>query len=77
MVNGFKLMGTPSPAPGVEESPLMTWGEIDGTPLRLDASELNPSLTPGPVFKVSELLKYIYIFIFFNHGCSCECSNSA
>lgn len=51
-VNGFKLMATPSPAPGVEESPLMTWGEVEGTPLRLEASELLPSRTPGPVFKV-------------------------
>lgn len=51
-VNGFKLMGTPSPAPGMEESPLMTWGEVEGTPLRLEASETFPSHTPGPVFKV-------------------------
>ena len=51
-VNGFKLMGTPSPAPGIDESPLMTWGEVDGTPLRLDASETYPSQTPGPAFKV-------------------------
>ena len=47
-VNGFKLVGTPSPAPGVDESPLMTWGEIEGTP-----ELLAPSMTPGPVFKVS------------------------
>ncbi|XP_070206069.1 splicing factor ESS-2 homolog isoform X2 [Littorina saxatilis] len=51
-VNGFKLMGTPSPAPGVEESPLMTWGEVEGTPLRLD-----PSQTPGPVFKIPDVPK--------------------
>ncbi|PAA65358.1 hypothetical protein BOX15_Mlig025345g1, partial [Macrostomum lignano] len=29
-------LATPSPAPGVGESPLMTWGDIDGTPCRLD-----------------------------------------
>ncbi|XP_076472819.1 splicing factor ESS-2 homolog [Babylonia areolata] len=56
-VNGFKLMGTPSPAPGVEESPLMTWGEIEGTPMRLEGTETMPMHTPGPVFKIPELPK--------------------
>lgn len=49
-VNGFKFVGTPSPAPGVEESPFMTWGEVEGTPLQLEG---HPARTPGPVFKVS------------------------
>ncbi|CAL5038724.1 unnamed protein product [Urochloa decumbens] len=40
--NGYSFVRTPSPAPGVDESPFMTWGEIDGTPLRLDPDE-----TPG------------------------------
>uniref|UniRef100_A0A0D9WQN1 DGCR14 protein n=1 Tax=Leersia perrieri TaxID=77586 RepID=A0A0D9WQN1_9ORYZ len=40
--NGYSFVRTPSPAPGVDESPFMTWGEIDGTPLRLD-----PEDTPG------------------------------
>ncbi|CAN6178024.1 unnamed protein product [Urochloa humidicola] len=40
--NGYNFVRTPSPAPGVDESPFMTWGEIDGTPLRLDPDE-----TPG------------------------------
>lgn len=39
-INGFSFVKTPSPAPGVNESPLMTWGEIDGTPFRLDATPL-------------------------------------
>ena len=30
------MLATPSPAPGVGESPLMTWGRLDATPLRLD-----------------------------------------
>jgi len=34
---------------GVDESPLMTWGEIDSTPLRLEATS-----TPGPAFKFPE-----------------------
>ncbi|GJM99190.1 hypothetical protein PR202_ga16271 [Eleusine coracana subsp. coracana] len=40
--NGYSFVRTPSPAPGVDESPFMTWGEIEGTPLRLDADD-----TPG------------------------------
>ncbi|KAG6529928.1 hypothetical protein ZIOFF_012145 [Zingiber officinale] len=30
---------TLSPGPGVHEYPFMTWGEIEGTPLRLDLEE--------------------------------------
>ncbi|KAL0307311.1 UNVERIFIED_CONTAM: Splicing factor ESS-2 [Sesamum radiatum] len=32
--NGYSFVKTPSPAPGVDESPFITWGEIEGTPLR-------------------------------------------
>ncbi|XP_072271723.1 splicing factor ESS-2 homolog [Pyxicephalus adspersus] len=54
-VNGFGFVATPSPAPGVDESPLMTWGEVESTPFRLDGSE-TPYLekTPGPSFKILE-----------------------
>nr|CAG4644868.1 EOG090X07SU [Leptodora kindtii] len=41
-VNGFNLVRTPSPAPGVDSTPLMTWGEIDSTPFRLDAGDATP-----------------------------------
>ena len=34
---------------GVDASPLMTWGSIEGTPQRLD-SDLTPS--SGPTFKL-------------------------
>ncbi|XP_078681046.1 splicing factor ESS-2 homolog [Branchiostoma floridae x Branchiostoma belcheri] len=52
-VNGFGFVATPSPAPGVDESPMMTWGEIEGTPFRLDGSDTPaPSSTPG--FKINE-----------------------
>ncbi|XP_021735200.1 protein DGCR14-like [Chenopodium quinoa] len=34
--NGYSFVKTPSPAPGGDESPFITWGEIEGTPLRLD-----------------------------------------
>ncbi|KYO25483.1 protein DGCR14 [Alligator mississippiensis] len=54
-VNGYGFVATPSPVPGVNESPLMTWGEIESTPLRLDGSE-SPYVdrTPGPAFKILE-----------------------
>lgn len=54
-VNGYGFESMPSPAPGVAESPLMTWGEIESTPFRLDGSD-----TPyvernhGPSFKIPE-----------------------
>ena len=36
LVNGFKLMVmTPSPALGVADSPLMTWGQAETTPYML------------------------------------------
>lgn len=51
---GYGFVATPSPAPGVDMSPITTWGRIDGTPMLLD-----PTLTPfdtmgGPSFKVPE-----------------------
>lgn len=47
-VNGYGFLATPSPAPGVNMSPIMTWGVIEGTPARLDGSG---TPTPGPSFK--------------------------
>nr|CAG4646333.1 EOG090X07SU [Macrothrix elegans] len=38
-MNGFDFIKTPSPAPGVSDTPVMTWGEIEGTPFRLDGSD--------------------------------------
>ena len=53
-VNGYGFVATPSPAPGVNESPLMTWGEIEGTPFRLDGGDTPMRHSgPGPAFKVS------------------------
>jgi len=49
MVGGYRFVATPSPAPGVDMSPFTTWGSIRGTPVLLD-----PSSTPGPVFKLPE-----------------------
>jgi len=46
-VNGFKLMSmAPSPKLGVEDSPLMTWGQLEGTPYRLEGCE-TPLLQSG------------------------------
>ena len=56
-VNGYGFMGTPSPAPGVDESPLMTWGEIEGTPFRLDGSSTPTPKSVGPVFKMPNVPK--------------------
>lgn len=56
-VGGFSFVATPSPMPGVAESPLMTWGEIEGTPFRLDGGDtpLHPSI--GPSFRITETSK--------------------
>ncbi len=35
--------------PGVDASPLMTWGTIEGTPLHIDT---DVTATPGQVFKI-------------------------
>ncbi|XP_075228955.1 ess-2 splicing factor homolog isoform X1 [Lycorma delicatula] len=53
-VNGYSFVKTPSPAPGVSESPLMTWGNIEGTPFRLDGGDTPLRGTPGPSFKIPE-----------------------
>ncbi|KAG7199994.1 hypothetical protein KM043_014418 [Ampulex compressa] len=54
-VNGFSFVATPSPRPGECESPLMTWGHIEGTPFRLDGSD-TPLLrtSQGPSFRMAE-----------------------
>ncbi|KAE9413159.1 hypothetical protein Angca_010095, partial [Angiostrongylus cantonensis] len=49
------LVATPSPAPGVDDSPLMTWGEIDGTPFRLDGADIQPLVENAPTFKMPEV----------------------
>uniref|UniRef100_F1L2C9 ES2-like protein n=1 Tax=Ascaris suum TaxID=6253 RepID=F1L2C9_ASCSU len=54
--SSLDLLATPSPAPGVEDSPFMTWGEIEGTPFRLDASDM--PITGGdsaPAFKIPDV----------------------
>ncbi len=40
---------------GVSESPLMTWGEIEGTPFRLDGGDTPAHNTPGPTFRIPDV----------------------
>ncbi|XP_037048566.1 splicing factor ESS-2 homolog [Bradysia coprophila] len=53
-VRGFSFVKTPSPCPGVTDSPLMTWGEIEGTPFRLDGSDTPVRPASGPSFRINE-----------------------
>lgn len=39
---------------GVDASPFMTWGTIEGTPFRLDVGNISMDSTPGPTFKIPE-----------------------
>lgn len=39
MVRGYGVLNTPAFTPGVENSPLMTWGDIGSTPVRLDEED--------------------------------------
>lgn len=56
-VNGFSFVRTPSPMPGVNESPLMTWGEIEGTPFRLDGGDTPYISSSTPSFRIPEIPK--------------------
>lgn len=39
-INGWSLVSTPSPMPGRDgETPFMTWGTIEGTPLRIESED--------------------------------------
>lgn len=38
VVNGYQMLTMPSPAPNMLKSPLMTWGELGATPIRIDRS---------------------------------------
>lgn len=54
-IGGYSFVRTPSPAPGVDESPFVTWGEIEGTPVRLEAEDTPVGIGgsgDGPHFKI-------------------------
>ncbi|KAF8414222.1 hypothetical protein HHK36_002222 [Tetracentron sinense] len=53
--NGYNFVKTPSPAPGADESPFITWGEIEGTPLRLEQEDTPVGIGgsgAGPHFRI-------------------------
>ncbi|CAL1356252.1 unnamed protein product [Linum trigynum] len=53
--NGYSFVKTPSPAPGVDESPFITWGEIEGTPMRLEDEDTPIDIGgngDGPHFRI-------------------------
>lgn len=55
-LSGYKYIACPSPVPGVDATPIMTWGEVGSTPLRLDAEDdvpLDPAAVNGPQFRVA------------------------
>lgn len=56
-VRGFSYMPTPSPAPGVSESPFMTWGDIESTPIRLDMEDFPVDMkgSEGPQFRMFDV----------------------
>ena len=39
VVRGYGVVNTPAFTPGPEQSPLMTWGDIGSTPIRLDQED--------------------------------------
>ncbi|KAA0202820.1 hypothetical protein HAZT_HAZT002856 [Hyalella azteca] len=56
-IRGYSFVGDASPAPGVEESPLMTWGEVEGTPFMLDksATPLVHSSSSAPSYSIPKV----------------------
>lgn len=49
-VNGYGYVATPSPMPGRDVDPLLTWGEVAGQAFPLDGSDV--AAASGPVFNV-------------------------
>jgi protein DGCR14 len=51
----YGALATPTLEPGVGASPLVTWGELEATPVRIEAEDLPPGgWTPGPAFRVAD-----------------------
>eukprot|EP00744_Colponema_vietnamica_P008130 GILI01011619.1.p1 GENE.GILI01011619.1~~GILI01011619.1.p1 ORF type:complete len:390 (+),score=69.13 GILI01011619.1:878-2047(+) len=53
-VRGYSLLSEPSPRPGVDASPIVTWGEVEEAPILLQVSQLAGQTTPGPQFKIPQ-----------------------
>ena len=64
-VNGYKLLRLDNPSPMInpEESPFMTWGEVESTPFRIEGEEddimfqANAGSAGGPSFKIQDIPK--------------------
>ena len=56
---GYVRLATPSFTPGPGDSPLMTWGELEGTPLRLEQEDTPVDIGgsgAGPHFRMPEVI---------------------
>ena len=61
-VNGYKLLRIDNPTPQInpDESPFMTWGEVESTPYRLEGADddgLPINTGGGPQFKIQDIPK--------------------
>eukprot|EP00116_Pleurobrachia_bachei_P006177 sb/3466439/ len=56
-VKGYTFCATPRIEPGVDASPLMTWGEVESTPLRAEGSGTTPARNPSasPAFRIPQV----------------------
>ena len=52
-VKGYAYCATPQIEPGVGASPLMTWGEVESTPQRIEGT--TPVRHSGPAFKIPQV----------------------
>ncbi|CAG0884552.1 unnamed protein product [Darwinula stevensoni] len=53
-IKGYSFVKTPSPAPGVDGTPLMTWGEVETTPYLLEGGGGSTPLLSTPTFKIPD-----------------------
>jgi len=61
----YGLLGTPSPMPGQDESPFMTWGQLEATPQRAmtpggasvsgNQTTTNPTISNAPAFYLGDV----------------------
>merc|ERR1712176_1390037 len=61
----YGLLGTPSPMPGQDESPFMTWGQLEATPQRAmtpggasvggGQTTTNPTISNAPAFYLGDV----------------------
>ena len=69
----YGLLATPSPMPGADESPFMTWGQLEGTPQRAmtpgsnaaQSPAVNHKLAEAPAFHMGESKFILYMTPFF------------